>query len=255
MKSNFHKPAPERVRASSAGLPKPEETACIVPAAGAGARLPGPVAKQFRLLAGRPLFHHALLRIARAGRVRRIVLALPPDAGPPGLPAGLDVEVCLVAGGVRRQDSVRNALAALGDEVSWVVVHDGARPLLPPELIERCLRGAGETGAAVCALPVVDTVKTGDDAGFIGATRPRTGLWLAQTPQAVRRELLARATAWADANGFEGTDEASLLEAIGVRVKIVAGSPQNIKVTTPEDMAYAARGMELERGAGEESPV
>ena len=252
MKPNYRKPAPERERSSPA-LPYPDDTAAIVPAAGKGLRLPGVVAKQFRSLAGKPLFHHCLLRIARAGLVGRIVVAVPPGSDPPEVPGGMDVAVEVVEGGARRQDSVRNGLAALGEDVSWVVVHDGARPLVTRDLIERCLLGAAETGAAIAALRVVDTVKMGDAEGFIEATRPREGLWLAQTPQAARRELLARAMDWADANDFEGTDEAALLEAVGVRVKLVEGSAENIKVTTPGDMERAARLMELERQAGAEA--
>ena len=250
MKPNYHKPAPERARSSPA-LPNPDETAAIVPAAGKGLRLPGAVAKQFMSLAGKPLFHHCLLQIARTGLVGRIVVAVPAGSDPPDLPGGMDVAVEVVEGGARRQDSVRNGLAALGDDVSWVVVHDGARPLVTRELMERCLLGAAETGAAIAALRVVDTVKMGDAEGFIEATRPREGLWLAQTPQVARRELLARAMAWADANDFEGTDEAALLEAVGVRVKLVEGSAENIKVTTPGDMERAARLMELEKHSQE----
>ena len=252
MKPNYRKPAPERALSFSA-LPDPDETAAIVPAAGKGLRLPGAVAKQFQILAGKPLFHHALLRIARAGLVGRVVVAFPPGADPPELPEGIGVEVQVAEGGARRQDSVRNGLDLLGEDVSWVVVHDGARPLVTPDLIERCLIGAAETGAAIAALPVVDTVKTGDAEGFIESTRPREGLWLAQTPQAARRELLVRAMEWADANDFEGTDEAALLEAVGVRVKLVEGSAQNIKVTTPGDVERAARLMELEKYAEAEA--
>ena len=187
------------------------------------------------------------------GLVGRIVVAIPAGSSPPGLPDGLDADVRLVEGGARRQDSVRNGLDALGEDVSWVVVHDGARPLVTPELMERCLLGAAETGAAIAALPVVDTVKVSDVDGFIEATRPRDGLWLAQTPQVARRELLVRAMEWAEANDFEGTDEAALLEAAGVRVKLVEGSAGNIKVTTPGDMERAARLMELEQGAEAEA--
>lgn len=250
MKPNYRKPAPERARCSPA-LPDPDETAAIVPAAGKGLRLPGAVAKQFRSLAGKPLFHHCLLRIARTGLVGRIVVAVPPGSDPPDLPDGMEVAVEVVEGGASRQNSVRNGLAALGDGVSWVVVHDGARPLVTRELLERCLIGAAETGASIAALRVVDTVKMGDSEGFIESTRPREGLWLAQTPQVARRELLERAMAWAEAGGFEGTDEAALLEAVGVRVKLVEGSAANIKVTTHGDMERAARLMELEKHSQE----
>ncbi len=251
MKPNYRKPAPESAR-SSPELPKPDETAAIVPAAGRGLRLPGAVAKQFRSLAGRPLFHHCLLRLARTGLIGRIVVVVPSASDPPELPGGMDVDLRVVEGGARRQDSVRNGLTAAGDDVSWVVVHDGARPLVTPELLQRCLLGAAETGASIAALRVVDTVKVGDPEGYVETTRSREGLWLAQTPQVARRELLARAMEWAEANDFEGTDEAALLEAIGVRVKLVEGSSQNIKVTAPGDMQRAARLMDFEKhGEGE----
>ena len=255
MKPNYPERAPERAPRthSSHPLPNPDEVAAVVPAAGEGSRLPGAVAKQFRSLAGKPLFHHSLLRLARTGLIGRIVVVVPSLTDPPELPGGMDVEVRMAEGGARRQDSVRNGLAAAGDGVAWVVVHDGARPLVTPEVLERCLLGAAETGASIAALRVVDTVKVGDADGFIEATRSREGLWLAQTPQVARRELLARAMEWAEANDFEGTDEAALLEAIGVRVKLVEGSAQNIKVTTPGDMERAARLMDLEKHGEKEA--
>lgn len=246
MKPHSPESASEGASVPSA-LPAPEEVAAVVPAAGRGLRLPGAVEKQFRLLAGRPLFHHCLLRIAQEGLVGRIVLAVPSLLRPPPIPGGVGVDLQIVEGGARRQDSVRNGLAALPEGVGWVVVHDGARPLLPPGLVERCLRGAAETGASAAAVRVVDTVKEADAEGYVERTRPRARLWLAQTPQAARRALLWRALAWAEANGFEGTDEAALLEAIGVRVKLVEGGAQNIKVTTPGDMERAARLLGAER--------
>ncbi len=239
----------EKAHSRAHPLPPAAQTAAIVPAAGKGLRLPGGVAKQFRNLDGIPLFHHCLLRIARSGLVGRLVVVVPPDAEPPALPGGLEVEVRVVPGGARRQDSVRNGLAAAGEATSWVLVHDGARPLPTADLMERCLRGAAETGASIAALRVVDTVKLGDEAGFVQQTHPREGLWLAQTPQVARRELLARALEWAGANDFAGTDEASLLEAIGVRVRLVEGIAQNVKVTTPGDMERAAWLLECEQRA------
>ncbi len=249
MKRNSPESASEGAPAPSP-LPAPEEVAAVIPAAGRGLRLPGAVEKQFRLLAGRPLFHHCLLRIARAGLVGRIVLVVPALSHPPGIPGGIDVDLQIVEGGAHRQDSVRNGLAALPEGVAWVVVHDGARPLLPPGLMERCLRGAAETGASAAAVRVVDTVKEADADGYVERTRPREGLWLAQTPQVARRALLWRALAWAEANRFEGTDEAALLEAVGVRVRLVEGGAQNIKVTTPGDMERAARLLGAERDWG-----
>ncbi len=220
-------------------MPHPDQVAAIVPAAGQSARLPGTAAKQFRNLAGVPLFHHALSRVACSGLVGAIVLVVPPSLNPPALPDGMGVDVKIVEGGARRQDSVRNGLAALRDDAAWVVVHDGARPLLPQGLVERCLLAAAETGASAAALRVVDTVKVGDAEGYVERTRPREGLWLAQTPQVARRELLARALTWAEANRFNGTDEAALLEATGVRVKLVESCAENLKVTMPQDLQCA----------------
>ena len=145
-------------------------------------------------------------------------------------------KVCaLVAGGDRRQDSVRAGLESLG-RCEWVIVHDGARPMVTPALIEQGLREAEETGAACCALPVPDTVKESDAAGRIVRTLDRSRLWLAQTPQTFRYDLLMKAHAQATG---EATDDAALVEALGVDVRLYQGSPLNLKVTTRDDLALA----------------
>ncbi len=221
-------------------IPSAEKVGAVVPAAGQGDRLPGPVAKQFRLLAGVPVLHRTLSRIAGDGCIGHIVLVLPSaEMSSFDPPDDLAVPVHPVAGGPRRQDSVANGIAALPDEVEWVIVHDGARPLLPAGLVEACLAGAQETGACIAALPVSDTVKRADKERFLRETLPRDELWLAQTPQVARRDLLEKALETAEASGMAGTDEAALLEAIGVRVKLVPGSRMNLKLTTPEDLALA----------------
>ncbi len=221
-------------------IPPAEKVGAVVPAAGGGERLPGPVAKQFRDLGGAPLLHRTLWRLAEEGRVGCIALVLPAsEVASFEPPAGLPVPVLPVAGGSERQYSVVNGLSALPPEVEWVIVHDGARPLLPPGLVEACLAGALETGAAIAALPVSDTVKRAGMGDFIEATVPRGDLWLAQTPQVSRRDLLERSFALAAADGFEGTDEAALLEAMGIRVRLIPGSKFNIKITTPEDLEMA----------------
>ncbi|MFC1491272.1 2-C-methyl-D-erythritol 4-phosphate cytidylyltransferase [Nitrospinota bacterium] len=221
-------------------IPSAEKVGAVVPAAGRGVRLPGPVPKQFRLLGGVPMLRHTLARLAGEGRVGTIVVVLPVsevESFEP--PVGLGAEVRAVAGGARRQDSVANGVAALPGGAEWVVVHDGARPLLPPGLVGACLGGARESGACIAALSVADTVKRASGGGFAEETLPRSDLWLAQTPQVARRDLLERAIEEAAARGFEGTDEASLLEAAGVRVKLVPGAKSNLKITTPEDLAVA----------------
>lgn len=224
---------------SGESLPPPSRVGAVVPAAGRGERLPGPIPKQFRPLAGIPLLWHSLYRLAQSGAVGSIVVVMPPGGGgPPELPE-VRLPIRVAEGGPRRQDSVEQGLLALPRDVEWVVVHDGARPLLPPDLVRACLAGALETGAALAALPLSDTLKRGGPEGFAEATLSRDGLWLAQTPQAARRDLLARALAAAREEGREGTDEASLLEAIGVRARLVPGDPMNFKVTRPGDMALA----------------
>lgn len=143
----------------------------------------------------------------------------------------------VVAGGARRQDSVRAGLAAL-DRCDWVSVHDGARPLVTPDLIERGLEEARATGASSCALPVPDTVKEEDDDSCVARTLDRSRLWLGQTPQTFRYDLLVEAYQRAGSD-VDVTDDAVLVEALGVRVRLYPGSPRNLKVTTPDDLAIA----------------
>ena len=141
-------------------------------------------------------------------------------------------KIAVARGGARRQDSVLAGLEAL-QECEWAVIHDGARPLVTGELIERGLKEAEETGASCSAIPVPDTVKEAT-AGRIVRTVDRSRLWLAQTPQTFRFDLLIDAHKRAAGNV---TDDASLVEALGVEVRLYEGSARNIKVTTPDDLA------------------
>jgi 2-C-methyl-D-erythritol 4-phosphate cytidylyltransferase len=232
-------------------VPPAEKVGAVIPAAGGGERLPGPVAKQFRELGGVPVLHHTLSRISRDGLISCIVLALPPaELSSIELPDGLSMPVFLVAGGSERQHSVANGLAALPPMVEWVVVHDGARPLLPRGLIETCLLAAQETGASIAALPMTDTVKRDDGREFVRETVPRNELWLAQTPQVFRRDLLEQALSMASDKALEGTDESALLEALGIRVKLVNGSKFNFKITSPEDLVLAEACLARQEKAG-----
>ncbi len=142
-------------------------------------------------------------------------------------------EVC--AGGRRRQDSVAAGLSQLS-QCQWVVVHDGARPLLTVDLIERGLEAAEETGAAVAAVPVTDTIKMAGDDRLVQQTLPRRNLWAVQTPQVFRFDIITEA--YERAKG-EATDDASLVEQLGYKVRLYMGSYNNIKVTTPDDLALA----------------
>jgi 2-C-methyl-D-erythritol 4-phosphate cytidylyltransferase/2-C-methyl-D-erythritol 2,4-cyclodiphosphate synthase len=145
----------------------------------------------------------------------------------------------ITVGGTTRQQSVRAGLSALPQEIELVLVHDAARPLVDRATILRCLEGAVRYGAVIAAMPVKDTLKRVDDDGMITATVDRTQLWQAQTPQAARRPLLEQAFAKAEQIGFIGTDEAALLEAAGIPVRVVAGCERNSKITLREDLQVA----------------
>ena len=142
-------------------------------------------------------------------------------------------DVCL--GGRRRQDSVAAGLSRL-EECDWVVIHDGARPLITLDLIERGLEAARETGAAVAAVPVKDTVKLAGDDRIVHQTPPRQNLWAVQTPQVFHIKIITEA--YNQAN-VDVTDDASLVEQLGYKVKLYMGSYDNIKITTPDDLALA----------------
>ena len=225
--------------------------AAIIPAAGAGIRLPGETRKQFRLLEGKPLLVHTLERVWLAEGVTLAAVAVPEGdlAGArkllqPLIPAG--VELLIVAGGATRQASVAAGLAALPQETQVVVVHDAVRPLFEPRWIGETAALCRDYDGAIVAVPNSDTLKevaavsttTTGCSGTISRTIPRTSVWRAQTPQTFRADILRRALRHAEDTGLAGTDEATLVEAIGGRVAVVEGSPGNIKVTTPDDWRY-----------------
>jgi len=234
----------------------------IIVAAGSGTRMAGPstgsgqaLDKLFAPLGGRPLLAHTLAAFQECPAVERLVLVLSPanlDRGRQLVQSyGFDKVNRVCAGGPRRQDSVRLGLEALrqgsGQAPStssgqalgpcqWVAVHDGARPLVTPDLILAALETAGETGAAVPALPLADTIKEAGPDGLVLRTLDRGRLWAVQTPQVFRYDLLLRAHQEITA---DVTDDAAMLEAQGLPVKIFPGSRINLKVTTPEDLRLA----------------
>ncbi len=214
--------------------------AVIIPAAGSGRRMGLSIPKQFQEVAGVPLLVHTVKAFQAVPAVQEIILVVPP--------AHIDfvrdllikyrlLQVsAVVPGGARRQDSVKAGLHAVSAEIEVVIVHDGARPLVSPGLISACIAAAHEHGAAMVAVPVKDTLKAVTNEGWVEKTVDRTGLWQAQTPQAVRADLLREAFRFADDTGFSGTDEASLLEHLGHPVRVVSGAETNIKVTRPDDL-------------------
>lgn len=227
-------------------------------AAGRGTRYGGAVPKAFLPLRGRPLLLHAAERLAAA---------LPPAAGGellvvahrddserhlepllPGLRAavGARIGVRTVEGGATRQQSVRLGLAATSPDVELVLVHDAARPLVPIAAVADCVAAAARTGAALLALPATDTPKRVRDQR-VEATLERASIWLAQTPQVIRRDLLLRAMAAAEADGFDGTDDVSLVERLGLPVEVVPGARHNLKITHPDDLPLAEALFEVAR--------
>jgi 2-C-methyl-D-erythritol 4-phosphate cytidylyltransferase / 2-C-methyl-D-erythritol 2,4-cyclodiphosphate synthase len=211
----------------------------IIAAGGRGARFGGSQPKQLSLLAGRPILQHSVSAFLNNTHIAEVVVALPDDlaANPPAYLRADGKPLLVVAGGDRRQDSVARAFARISSEADLVIIHDAARPLVSDELIRRTIDAAAEAGAAIVAVRAHDTVKRADSDGIVVATLRREEIFLAQTPQAFRVDVLRQALANAD----DATDEATLAERAGHRVKVVEGAPWNLKVTTPDDLAMAER--------------
>ena len=211
--------------------------AVIIVAAGEGRRFGGP--KHLARLGGRPILERCVEAFETHEAVSSVVLVVADVRSGEETARGFAKVVRVVAGGARRQDSVRNGFAAArGSGRDIVLIHDGARPLAGRALIERVIEEASRSGAAIPVLPLEDTVKEVREGGILG-TRDRSVLYRAQTPQGFFYEVLEEAFAAADRDGFVGTDEASLVERTGRRVSAVAGDPANIKITTPLDLKIA----------------
>jgi 2-C-methyl-D-erythritol 4-phosphate cytidylyltransferase/2-C-methyl-D-erythritol 2,4-cyclodiphosphate synthase len=217
-----------------------ERVAAILAAGGSGVR--AGVAKQWLTLGGETVLRRSARLLASCQAVDEIVAVVPPGEEARGLAevSGLGRDARAVAGGDARADSVRNGLAA-ADGAAVVLVHDAARPFATPDLAARVAEAAARDGAALAALPVTDTVKraAADGPPRVAETLDRRTLWLAQTPQGFRRELLLRAYASAGAEASGVTDECALVERLGAPVTLVRGEPGNFKITGPEDVARA----------------
>ena len=227
-------------------LPPFPLTGVVIPAGGTGSRFGHVHPKQFLDLAGMPVLARTCLAFLELEMVRTVVVAAPADFLEHAtsllqahIPPAWHQRLRVTVGGATRQDSVRAGLADLPKEIELVLVHDAARPLVDRATILRCLDGAVRYGAVIAAVPVKDTLKRVDNDGWITATVDRTHLWQAQTPQAARRALLERAFCEAERVGWVGTDEAALLEAAGIPVRVVAGSECNGKITQRDDLRVA----------------
>jgi 2-C-methyl-D-erythritol 4-phosphate cytidylyltransferase len=220
----------------------------IIPAAGSGRRFGGQIPKQFVEIAGAPIIVHTLRRFDQCIEIGAMIVALRQDeieSFGQALPAyGLNKPVRLVGGGLERSDSILNALEAAKEfQPEIVAVHDAVRPFVTPAQISEVILRAREIGAAILALPATDTIKEVED-GLIRRTIDRHRIWRAQTPQAFRYELLLRANAAARAANLPSataTDDSLLVERLGVPVAVIEGSPSNIKITSPEDIALAEK--------------
>lgn len=216
----------------------------IILAAGRGTRMNQNINKMFLPLKGKPLIAHTLEVFYSLDIIQGIVLVVSPgeedmmrekvlDVYPPKKP------IKLVCGGAERQHSVYNGLKDLPSDTQLVAIHDGARPLITPQVIERSFEVAKKWGAAVAGMPVKDTIKLVDPSGKVKDTPDRNYLWLVQTPQTFSYPLIMEAHDKATRDNFLATDDSSLVERLGRDVYMIEGGYENLKITTPEDIAIA----------------
>ncbi len=218
----------------------------LVPAAGSGERMKNSVRKPYLKLKGKPILFHTLQRLRSIDECEKIVIAVHPGdiddfkinyAKTISEKYGVDD---VIGGGKTRQETVFNLLKYIPDSFSTVLIHDAARPLVRPELIEKVFTQVSDSGqSAIAAVPADETVKKVDKNKLITSTPPRSELWLAQTPQGFPLEIILRAHEKAAKNGWNVTDDASVVEMGGGNVSVVEGFYDNIKITTPEDLTTA----------------
>jgi 2-C-methyl-D-erythritol 4-phosphate cytidylyltransferase len=216
----------------------------LIPAAGAGKRMGKALAKQFLALGDKPILAHTLLAFQRASEIDEIIPILSEE----------DLETCLreiieayhitkvktlVVGGKERQDSVVNGLHKLEKDAAIVLVHDGVRPFVTPEMIKEAVDYAKRGECVAMGVPIKDTIKEVNDQGMVRHTLDRSRLWAIQTPQAFPAKALKRAYEEASKQRVYGTDDATIVERMGGSVRVLMGSYENIKITTPEDLMLA----------------
>jgi 2-C-methyl-D-erythritol 4-phosphate cytidylyltransferase len=216
----------------------------LVPAAGMGKRMGKAVAKQFLPLGDRPMLAHTLLAFQRSPEIDEIIPILSEE----------DMETCLrdvieafhltkvktlVVGGKERQDSVYNGIRKLEKDAAVILVHDGVRPFVTLEMIRECVESARKGECVAVGVPLKDTIKQVDDKGIVRQTLERSSLWAIQTPQAFPAKVLRNAYDESYKSKVYGTDDATLVERSGTRVRVLMGSYENIKITTPEDLILA----------------
>ncbi len=216
----------------------------IIAAAGKGSRMESSVRKPYLLLGNKPILSHTIDRFEQNSVIDEIIVIVDTN----------DFEICkknvftpyrykkvceLVSGGKTRQESVFNGIRSLSDDVDFVIIHDGVRPFINDDIIFGCLKAASKNGASVSAVPVKETIKIANADDFIDHTPVRDRLWRVQTPQVFRKSLLVDAHRMAIKDRICATDDAALVEILGMPVKLVMGSYKNIKITTTEDLQIA----------------
>lgn len=224
--------------------------AAIVPAAGKGKRMGGAVSKPYLFLGGRPILSYALEALNNSDDIQEIVVVTRAE----------EIDFCkdkvihrynfnkvtaVVPGGEERQDSVYQGLKSIKKNTDFVLIHDGVRPFLSQKLLREVIKCASEVKSAITAIPVRDTLKKVDAAGSVRETVTRDGIWCTQTPQAFEYNLIMKVYEEAFKNNFYATDDAGLVEKCGYPVKVVTGTPENIKITMPEDLTMAEAILEL----------
>lgn len=215
----------------------------IILAAGSSARMNG-VNKQLEKIGGTPVFVMSTLKFEKSEKVGEIIIAAPPDDierfERTARNFGVSKLKAVTAGGETRMESVRRCLAEVSDEADYIAVHDGARPLIDTEQIDRVIDDAEKYNAAIAAVPAVDTIKCAASGGFVESTPPRGGLYYAQTPQVFEKKLYLSCLEKADKTALASvTDDSSVLELCGERVRITEISGCNMKITRPEDLIAA----------------
>lgn len=214
-----------------------------MPAAGSGRRLGEATPKPFITIGGQAILEHTISRFIGLDGLVQIIVATAQES----IPAvkeifgriNTDAELLVVEGAEERQYSIANALQVLHTAAQLVAVHDAVRPFVKPTHILKCCELAQQSGGAVLGVPAKDTIKMADGEGVIISTPARKNLWQAQTPQVFKKELLLQAHEIALADGFFGTDDASLVERIGGKMKMVEGDRENLKITYPVDLKIA----------------
>ena len=218
------------------------KTIVLIPSAGSGSRMGAKAKKPYLSLGNKPILAHTLLAFEQCSLINEVVLIVAED----------EIDYCktsivepfkirkvnkIIAGGPKRQDSVWEGLKTLNDDCELVMIHDGVRPFVSQEILKKSVHETANSGATVVAVPVKDTIKIVSMKAEVLETIDRSRIWAVQTPQTFTRDVLKRAYEKAYNDRFYGTDDASLVERLGVKVKIIPGSYDNIKITTPGDLA------------------